>query len=34
ALAAPEQLKALGAGEGTRVQVQFAPSNVLLGTPV
>ena len=34
ALAAPEQLKALGAGEGTQVQVQFAPSNVLLGTPV
>ena len=34
ALAAPEQLKALGADEGTRVQVQFAPSNVLLGTPV
>lgn len=34
ALAQPEALKALGAAEGDAIQVQFAPSNVLLGTPV
>ena len=34
ALAQPAALKALNAGEGQPIQVQFAPSNVLLGTPV
>lgn len=34
ALAQPDALKALGAVEGKTLQVQFAPSNVLLGTPV
>lgn len=34
ALAQPDALKALGAAEGKVLQVQFAPSNVLLGTPV
>ena len=34
ALAQPDALKALGAAEGEAIQVQFAPSNVLLGTPV
>ncbi|WP_395610265.1 TOBE domain-containing protein [Pseudomonas sp. B22129] len=34
ALAQPAALKALGAAEGQPIQVQFAPSNVLLGTPV
>lgn len=34
ALAQPAALKALGAAEGLPIQVQFAPSNVLLGTPV
>ena len=34
ALAQPDALKALGAAEGKAIQVQFAPSNVLLGTPV
>lgn len=34
ALAQPAALKALSAGEGQLIQVQFAPSNVLLGTPV
>ncbi len=34
ALAQPGALKALGATEGDAIQVQFAPSNVLLGTPV
>ena len=34
ALAQPDTLKALGAAEGQSIQVQFAPSNVLLGTPV
>ena len=34
ALAPPEALKALGTGEGQAIQVQFAPSQVLLGTPV
>ncbi len=33
ALAQPDALKALGAAEGQAIQVQFAPSNVLLGTP-
>ncbi|WP_339532043.1 TOBE domain-containing protein [Pseudomonas mucidolens] len=33
ALAAPGQLAALGAVKGNLLQVQFAPSNVLLGTP-
>ncbi|TFF07645.1 LysR family transcriptional regulator [Pseudomonas sp. BCA14] len=34
ALAQPAALKALGAGERQPIQVQFAPNNVLLGTPV
>ena len=34
ALAQPHALKTLGAAEGQPIQVQFAPSNVLLGTPV
>jgi len=34
ALAQPDALNALGAAEGKPIQVQFAPSNVLLGTPV
>jgi molybdate transport system regulatory protein len=34
ALAPPDALKALGAADGQVIQVQFAPSNVLLGTPV
>ena len=34
ALAQPAALQALNAGEGQPVRVQFAPSNVLLGTPV
>ena len=34
ALAQPAVLEALNAGEGQPIQVQFAPSNVLLGTPV
>ena len=34
ALAQPDALKARGAAEGQAIQVQFAPSNVLLGTPV
>lgn len=34
ALAQPDALKALGVAEGQAIQVQFAPSNVLLGTPV
>ena len=34
ALAPPDALKALGATEGQPIQVQFAPSQVLLGTPV
>ncbi|PMU89097.1 ModE family transcriptional regulator [Pseudomonas veronii 1YdBTEX2] len=34
ALALPHALKALDAAEGQPIQVQFAPSNVLLGTPV
>ncbi|WP_350614325.1 TOBE domain-containing protein [Pseudomonas sp. HY7a-MNA-CIBAN-0227] len=34
ALAQPEQLKALGAVNGKTIQVQFAPSNVLLGIAV
>jgi molybdate transport system regulatory protein len=34
ALAQPHALKQLGAAEGKPIQVQFAPSNVLLGTPV
>ncbi|KAF2409498.1 molybdate transport system regulatory protein [Pseudomonas antarctica] len=34
ALAQPAALKALNATEGQPIQVQFAPSNVLLGTPV
>ena len=34
ALAPPDALKALGAADGKAIQVQFAPSNVLLGTPV
>ncbi|PQZ85056.1 MULTISPECIES: TOBE domain-containing protein [Pseudomonas] len=33
ALAPPDALKALGAAEGKPIRVQFAPSNVLLGTP-
>ena len=33
ALAPPDTLKGLGIGEGQTLQVQFAPSNVLLGTP-
>jgi len=33
ALAQPAALKALHAVEGAAVQVQFSPSNVLLGTP-
>ena len=33
ALAQPAALKALDAVEGAAVQVQFSPSNVLLGTP-
>lgn len=34
ALAQPAALKTMGAGKGQPIQVQFAPSNVLLGTPV
>jgi molybdate transport system regulatory protein len=34
ALAQPAALKALKAAEGQPIQVQFSPSNVLLGTPV
>jgi molybdate transport system regulatory protein len=34
ALAQPDALKALDAAEGRAIQVQFAPSHVLLGTPV
>lgn len=34
ALAQPAELKALDAAAGRTLQVQFAPSNVLLGTPV
>ena len=34
ALAQPATLKALRVTEGKAIQVQFAPSNVLLGTPV
>ncbi|MGF6093753.1 TOBE domain-containing protein [Pseudomonas sp. 18175] len=34
ALAPPDALKALGAAQGQPIQVQFAPSQVLLGTPV
>lgn len=34
ALAQPDALKAISAAEGQAIQVQFAPSNVLLGTPV
>lgn len=34
ALAPPHALEALGTAEGQTVQVQFAPSHVLLGTPV
>ncbi|MBT2375682.1 TOBE domain-containing protein [Pseudomonas fluorescens] len=34
ALAQPAELKAIGAKQGKTIQVQFAPSNVLLGTPV
>jgi molybdate transport system regulatory protein len=34
ALAQPAELKAIGANVGKTIQVQFAPSNVLLGTPV
>jgi len=34
ALARPDALKAVGAAEGKPITVQFAPSNVLLGTPV
>ena len=34
ALAQPAVLEALNAGEGQPIQVQFAPGNVLLGTPV
>jgi len=34
ALAQPAALTALGAAEGQPIQVQFAPSHVLLGTPV
>lgn len=34
ALAQPAALKALEAAEGQPIQVQFSPSNVLLGTPV
>ncbi|KTB59053.1 ModE family transcriptional regulator [Pseudomonas fluorescens] len=34
ALARPDALKELGAAEGKTITVQFAPSNVLLGTPV
>ncbi|MGR3889482.1 TOBE domain-containing protein [Pseudomonas sp. 1152_12] len=34
ALSQPAALKALNAAEGQPIQVQFAPSNVLLGTPV
>ncbi|MFC6336917.1 LysR family transcriptional regulator [Pseudomonas sp. CCM 7891] len=33
ALAQPDELTALGAGAGKAIQVQFAPSNVLLGIP-
>ena len=33
ALAQPDALEALGAAEGHVIQVQFAPGNVLLGTP-
>ncbi|MBF6027281.1 TOBE domain-containing protein [Pseudomonas sp. P115] len=33
ALAQPDTLKTLSAAEGQAIQVQFAPSNVLLGTP-
>lgn len=34
ALAQPATLEALGASENQPIQVQFAPNNVLLGTPV
>jgi len=34
ALAQPHALTQLGAAEGQPIQVQFSPSNVLLGTPV
>ncbi|EJM19083.1 ModE molybdate transport repressor/molybdenum-pterin binding domain containing protein [Pseudomonas sp. GM18] len=34
ALAEPLHLKTLGLGAGKPVQVQFAPSNILLGTPL
>ena len=34
ALAQPAALQAMGVVEGGQVQVQFSPSNVLLGTPV
>lgn len=34
ALAQPGALIALGAAEGQAIHVQFAPNNVLLGTPV
>ena len=34
ALAQPDALMALGVAEGQAIKVQFAPSNVLLGTPV
>lgn len=34
ALAQPAALEAMNAAEGQPIQVQFAPSNVLLGTPV
>ena len=34
ALAQPEALTALGTAEGQAIRVQFAPSHVLLGTPV
>ncbi|NCE85136.1 TOBE domain-containing protein [Pseudomonas sp. Q1] len=34
ALAQPAALEALGASENQPIQVQFAPNNVLLGTPV
>ena len=33
ALAQPDVLTALGSAECQAIQVQFAPSNVLLGTP-
>ncbi|MBN2994142.1 TOBE domain-containing protein [Pseudomonas cedrina subsp. fulgida] len=34
AQAQPDALKAIGAASGKAIQVQFAPSHVLLGTPV